>query len=61
MGNARGHSSVLFFPRPSKADWEGPKKYENREPSWLFGAFAMGGFFVQGDTGIYDALTHDDL
>ncbi|MGH9752864.1 MAG: hypothetical protein ACREA2_08765 [Blastocatellia bacterium] len=62
------HSSVYFFPRPWRPDWEGPKAREGQDWSatrafedWSFGAFEMGGFFVQGDKNIYEAVTHEDL
>lgn len=53
------HSSVFFFPRPFKPDWEGPQKYIDKD--WSFGAFEMGGFFVQGDKHVYDELTYETL
>jgi hypothetical protein len=54
-------SSVFFFPRPWRPDWEGPKDYADKDPPWSFGAFEMGGFFVQGDEDIYAELTYSKL
>ena len=51
--------SVFFFPRPWRPNWEVPKEHDAN--AWSFGAFEMGGFFVQGDKSVYDALAHDDL
>lgn len=51
-------SSVFFFPRPWRPVLEGPKRYAGK---WTFGAFEMGGFFVQGNASDYQDLTYDGL
>lgn len=51
-------SSVFFFPRPWRPVHEGPQTYAGK---WTFGAFEMGGFFVQANKNDYESLTYEAL
>ena len=54
-------STVFFFPRPFRPEWEGPSEHRgiNEGKGWSFGAFEMGGFFVLGDESVYAGLTDE--